>query len=37
MGRILVVLATLIDTDRKCNISFILPLHLQEKEKKKLP
>lgn len=34
MGRILVVLATLIDTDRKCNISFILPLHLQEKKKK---
>lgn len=34
MERILVVLSTLTDTDRKCNISFILPPHLQEKEKK---
>lgn len=34
MERILVVLVILIDSDRKCNISFILPPHLQEKEKK---
>lgn len=34
MERILLVLVILIDTDKKCNISFILPPHLQEKEKK---
>lgn len=34
MERMLVVLATLIDTDRKCNISLIVPPRLQEKEKK---
>lgn len=36
MERMLVVLATLIDSDRKCNISLIVPPHLQEKEKKKI-
>lgn len=35
MERILLVLFILIDTDRKCNFSFILPPYLQEKEKKK--
>lgn len=34
MEGILVLLVILIDTDRKCNISFILLPHLQEKEKK---
>lgn len=35
MKRILVVLIILIDTDRKCKISFLLPPHLHEQRGKK--